>query len=84
MNMIHSPERAPRGAQKMSQILRDFREHPDAVGETYHQHWCSAMGFVVTLAGGALACTVHAFVPGLKRRGVPLGHWQAASRRARS
>ena len=49
----------------MSQILRDFREHPAAVGETYIQHWCSAMGFVLTLAGGALACTAHAFVPGL-------------------
>jgi hypothetical protein len=49
----------------MSQLIRDFREHPHSVGETYLQHWCSAMGFATTLIGVALACVLHAFVPGL-------------------
>lgn len=49
----------------MLQILRDFLEHPRSVGESYGQHWCSAMSFALLLLACALACTVHAFVPGL-------------------
>ncbi len=49
----------------MPQILKDFHEHPSSVGESYVQHWCSAMGFTVTLLSAALACALHAFVPGL-------------------
>lgn len=49
----------------MNDLIRDFRDHPESVGETYGQHWCSAMGFALTLIGSALACAVHAFVPGL-------------------
>jgi len=49
----------------MQQFLKDFREHPESVGETYGQHWCSAMSFAVALIGSALACAVHAFIPGL-------------------
>jgi len=49
----------------MSQIIKDFHDHPDSVGETYGQHWCSAMSFAAQLILSALACAVHAFVPGL-------------------
>ncbi|MEQ8860697.1 MAG: DUF6356 family protein [Pseudomonadales bacterium] len=49
----------------MNQLLRDFHEHPQSVGETYPEHWWTAMGFALTLLGSSLACMVHAFVPGL-------------------
>lgn len=49
----------------MSRIFKDFQDHPRSVGETYLQHWCSAMSFSATMATLALACMVHAFVPGL-------------------
>ncbi len=49
----------------MEQFFKDFVDHPHSVGETYLQHWCSAMRFALLLAGCALACLVHAFVPGL-------------------
>lgn len=48
----------------MSQFLKDFRDHPESVGENYGQHWCSAMGFAATMFLCALACAVHAFLPG--------------------
>lgn len=49
----------------MDQFFRDFIDHPHSVGETYGQHWCSAMRFALLLGGCALACLVHAFLPGL-------------------
>jgi hypothetical protein len=49
----------------MSQLLKDFQDHPHSVGETYGQHWWSAMSFSLRLTLCALACAVHAFVPGL-------------------
>jgi hypothetical protein len=49
----------------MNQILRDFQEHPQSVGESYAEHWWTAMGFALTLAVCAFTCAVHAFVPGL-------------------
>ncbi len=49
----------------MSKLLRDFVDHPHSVGESYVQHWHTAMGFSLTLLALALACAVHAFVPGL-------------------
>lgn len=49
----------------MQQILKDFHDHPESVGETYSQHWRSAMGFALALSLSALACVLHAFVPGL-------------------
>jgi hypothetical protein len=49
----------------MAQILKDFHDHPESVGETYGEHWCTAMGFALALTRSALACTVHAFIPGL-------------------
>lgn len=49
----------------MSQLIKDFQAHPRSVGETYLQHWCTAMGFALTFVALALACVLHAFVPGL-------------------
>jgi hypothetical protein len=49
----------------MPQLLKDFQEHPHSVGETYGQHWWSAMSFALRLMGCAFACALHAFVPGL-------------------
>jgi hypothetical protein len=49
----------------MPQLIRDFVEHPRSVGENYVEHWQSAMGFSVTMIALALACAVHAFVPGM-------------------
>lgn len=49
----------------MPQLLRDFREHPHSVGETYPQHWRTAMGFASAMLRCAVACAVHAFIPGL-------------------
>jgi hypothetical protein len=49
----------------MRALLTEFQEHPRSVGETYAQHWRSAMGFAITLLVCAGACAVHAFVPGL-------------------
>jgi hypothetical protein len=75
----------------MSQLLKDFHQHPQSVGETYGQHWYSAMGFALNLMWCALACMLHAFVPGLckttasrsvsalHRRMVTHRHRQAAS-----
>jgi hypothetical protein len=51
--------------EQMPQLLRDFHEHPHSVGETYLQHWWTAMRFALAMLRCALACTVHAFVPGL-------------------
>ena len=49
----------------MTQLIRDFHEHPQSVGETYAGHWLVAMSFALSLLACALVCTVHAFVPGL-------------------
>jgi hypothetical protein len=49
----------------MNNLIRDFRDHPESVGETYGQHWRSAMSFAFALMGAALVCAIHAFVPGL-------------------
>jgi len=40
-----------------------FTEHPATVGETYGQHFQSALGFSIRMIGGGLACMVHAAFP---------------------
>lgn len=52
----------------MPQLIRDFVEHPRSVGESYAEHWLSAMGFALTMLTLALVCALHAFVPGLFKR----------------
>jgi hypothetical protein len=45
-----------------------FTEHPATVGETYGQHFQSALGFSISMIGGGLACMVHAVFPFLFER----------------
>ncbi len=40
-----------------------FTEHPASVGETYTEHMRVALSFATAMAGAALACFVHAFLP---------------------
>ncbi len=44
-------------------MKRKFTEHPASVGETYGQHFVSAMSFSVTLLRAAFVCGVHAILP---------------------
>jgi len=49
-------------------MLKASRSHLDDCGETYIAHCCAALRISWTLAGAALACAIHAFVPGLFTR----------------
>lgn len=40
-----------------------FTEHPATVGETYAQHFQTAVSFSIRMIGAGLACMVHAFFP---------------------
>jgi hypothetical protein len=40
-----------------------FTEHPATVGETYVQHFQTAVSFSMRMMGGGLACLVHAVFP---------------------
>jgi len=40
-----------------------FTAHPQTVGETYGQHFVSAMSFSGAMLWAALRCAIHAFLP---------------------
>jgi hypothetical protein len=40
-----------------------FTEHPHEVGESYFQHMAVAARVGATMAGGAIACFIHAVFP---------------------
>jgi hypothetical protein len=42
---------------------RKFTEHPASVGESYGEHFVTAMGFSLSLFRAALVCAVHALLP---------------------
>ncbi|HIG44380.1 MAG: DUF6356 family protein [bacterium] len=42
---------------------RFFLEHPASVGESYPEHFWTAMSFSIRLASAALMCGIHAFLP---------------------
>jgi hypothetical protein len=44
---------------------RLFLDHPHSVGESYFEHLGVASSFAIELFVAALACAVHALVPGL-------------------
>jgi Family of unknown function (DUF6356) len=46
-------------------FTRLFLEHPRSIGESYLEHQRRALGFGFSLFLAALACLVHAVVPGL-------------------
>ena len=44
--------------------LKDrFTDHPATVGETYGEHFVSAMGFTATMIKATFCCGVHAIFP---------------------
>jgi hypothetical protein len=48
----------------MSVFKRLFTDHPATVGESYAQHFESAVGFGFRMIWGGLICLVHALIPG--------------------
>lgn len=44
-------------------LASKFTEHPATVGETYGQHFVSAMGFSLSMLKAAFCCAVHAVLP---------------------
>ena len=46
-------------------ITRLLTEHPNSVGETYGEHFFSAMGFAGWMALAAVLCLLHAVFPWL-------------------
>ena len=44
-------------------LKEKFTEHPATVGETYGEHFVSAMGFCLTMVKAAFCCGVHAILP---------------------
>jgi hypothetical protein len=49
-------------------VRRWFLNHPAAVGETYSQHFRTALGFSAALLAAGAACLVHALIPALFER----------------
>jgi hypothetical protein len=40
-----------------------FTQHPNAVNESYWEHFCFALRFGLKMLGGGLAAVVHAVLP---------------------
>lgn len=49
-------------------LTRKFTEHPATVGESYGEHFVSAMGFSLAMLRAAFCCAVHAVFPFLFER----------------
>lgn len=45
-----------------------FTHHPASVGESYGQHFLSALSFSGAMLRGSLLCAIHAFLPFLFRK----------------
>lgn len=50
---------------RINNIMRGFREHPAAAGESYTEHCFHAASFGWAMLCGACACLVHAVFPWL-------------------
>lgn len=44
-------------------LMRRFTEHPASVGETYGEHFVTAMSFSLAMLRAALCCAIHAILP---------------------
>ena len=44
-------------------IKAKFTEHPATVGETYGEHFHTAMGFSLAMLKASFCCAVHAVLP---------------------
>jgi hypothetical protein len=47
----------------MQTLRRVFLSHPQAVDESYGEHFLFALGFAARLLGAGLAALVHAVIP---------------------
>jgi hypothetical protein len=45
-----------------------FTHHPASAGESYGQHFLSALSFSAAMLRGSLLCAVHAFLPFLFKK----------------
>ena len=52
----------PLGEPQMS-LKAKFTEHPASVGETYGEHFGTAMGISLSLLRASICCAVHAVLP---------------------
>lgn len=44
-------------------LFKPFTEHPATVGETYGEHFSTALSFSFLMLRGAIGCAVHALFP---------------------
>jgi hypothetical protein len=44
-------------------LRNKFTDHPASVGETYGEHFVSAMGFSLSMLRAAFCCAIHAILP---------------------
>ena len=44
-------------------LMKKFTEHPATVGETYGEHFVSAMGFSLSMLRASFCCAMHAILP---------------------
>ena len=44
-------------------LVQKFTEHPASVGESYGEHFVSAMSFSLAMLRAAFCCAVHAVLP---------------------
>ena len=44
-------------------LSKPFTEHPASVGETYGEHFFTALSFSFLMLKGAICCGVHALFP---------------------
>ena len=44
-------------------LKEKFTEHPESVGESYGEHFVSAMGFSLSMFRAAFVCAIHAVLP---------------------
>tara|TARA_R110000787_G_scaffold36626_4_gene93312 strand:- start:267 stop:509 length:243 start_codon:yes stop_codon:yes gene_type:complete len=49
-------------------IKKLFSEHPQSVGETYVEHFFSALSFSLAMFAAGAACLIHAIVPAIFQR----------------
>jgi len=48
-------------------IVKNSKEHLEAVDENYFEHLCCALYFSVSMLFIAIICCIHAFIPGIFR-----------------
>ena len=49
-------------------LRRWFLDHPESVGESYHEHMGVATRFGAKMVAGGIACVIHGLMPALFER----------------